>query len=463
MSQVQQRPFSREVKQSLRLSMPLMASQFVQASSTFVGTIIIAHLGHVALAASGLVASSWMALVLLFFGVLNAISILTAQNCGAKRYNDATQIIVQGFYWGILLSIPIMLLLWYEPLLLRFTGQSPAVMIYATRYVHSLIFAILPVSFLIVMEQFLIGIGKTRLVLWMSVIQIPFEILANYAFTFGKFGFPKMGIAGVGYGFALVFTLAALIIALYLARSRVSEKFPVFKKLRDFNAHHFAEIFKVGWPIGIMIGAEIGFFAALAFMMGRFGEMALAAHQIALQYLSLAITMVFGISQATGVRIGQAIGRRDLLGIQQAYYASLIIGFSLMLLAGIVYISLPDLLIRLDLSTQAQHLQALEHIARLFLVIVAVFQLIDSIRIVNIGALRGLKDTRASLLISLISFWGIALCFAYLFGFSLHFGGQGLWWGLVLGDFCGMLLLTRRFHRKIAHLDFDHFITTRKK
>lgn len=91
------------------------------------------------------------------------------------------------------------------------------------------------------------------------------------------------------------------------------------------------------------------------------------------------------------------------------------------------------------------------HIATQLLAISALFQMIEAMRISFFGALRALKDTRFTLFISAISFWGIALPIGYLLAKRFNFGGNGLWWGMALGAGFSVLLLLRRFKYKIIN------------
>ena len=90
--------------------------------------------------------------------------------------------------------------------------------------------------------------------------------------------------------------------------------------------------------------------------------------------------------------------------------------------------------------------------AVVLLSVAAVFQVCDGIQVTAAGALRGLKDTRAPMIVALISYWVVGLSGAYLFGFQLDMGGVGLWWGLVLGLTTAAILLWWRFYRKINSL-----------
>jgi len=63
----------------------------------------------------------------------------------------------------------------------------------------------------------------------------------------------------------------------------------------------------------------------------------------------------------------------------------------------------------------------------------AVFQLPDGIQVLSNGVLRGLKDTRVPMLVTVVAYWLIGLPLGAWFGFGQHRGAPGLWMGLILG------------------------------
>ncbi len=330
--------FSYEVRQSVRLSVPLIASNLAQASSGFLGTLMVAHLGRIPLAALALGGSVYFTLIVFLFGILSAIGVMVAQNYGAKNQEGMELVFSHGFMLAIASSIPIILIIWVAPIILVWSGEPYQITQLAAHYLHALVWCVIPMSALVAMEQFLIGMSRTRLVLWISLAEVPFEILASYAFIFGRFGMPKCGIAGIGYGFAIVFLLTAIGLAIFLCKSKLYQKYKLFKRLLCFEAKYFFELIRVGWPIGCMYVIEVALLAMLAFMMGRVSADALAANRIARQFLMMGLMFVFAISQVTTIRVGQAVGRQDKAGINRATLANLAFGGGVTLLISICYI-----------------------------------------------------------------------------------------------------------------------------
>jgi len=439
--------FVSEVRQSFVLAIPLIFSFFVQAASGFIGTLMIARLGKDALAASVLVYAIYLTFAVFFFGILSAIGILVAHNCGAKNNKGVGLAVSQGVLLSIVICIPIMLLLILMPHILFLSHQSAHVLLLGKQYLHSLVFCILPLALLVVMEQFLIGIEQTKLVLMISILQIPIEILVNYIFIFGKFGFPALGIAGLGYGYATVFSVATLLIALFLSKSKASKEYRPFSYINQFHQQYFFELLKVGFPIGCMYVIEVAFFTVIAFLMGRISNDALAAHQIAIQFIELVMVIPYGISHATAVRVGKAVGQNNKEKVKEAVFANMFIGYCILIFVVVYFVFWPTSLIALDVNLHNINYSIMIHLATVFIGIGSFGLLIDNFRYVIFGALRGLKDTSFPMYITAAAFWFIGLPIAYILAFNLKINGAGLWIGILVGMIVASILLYMRLNR----------------
>jgi MATE family multidrug resistance protein len=436
-----------EIKDTIATSVPLVSSQIVYASSGFLGTAMVAQLGEDALAASVLVSMAWMCLSVLFFGLLNSVSVLVSHQYGANNHEAISKIMGQSFILGLIVTLLLIASMFFMPFLLSFSDQPAHVLKLATAYSHSLIWEIPALVLLIILEQFLAGINRAKIVLRISLIVVPLEIPLIYVLIFGKFGMPECGIAGIGYGFATTYTLTLIFLTWYFCRAKQFKPFGLFSRVTTFNRQYFSELVNVGLPMGFMHVIEICAFTIMTFWIARFGTTTLAAHQIVLQYLWFAITLVFAMSQAVTVRVGYSVGREDVVAVQYASYVGMCMNFICVLIVALFFYFIPEFFLRLDIDVNSAANAALVHDASKLLCISAVLLIFDNFRIIGFGALRGLKDTRFPMYASVLSFWAIGLSAAYVFGFVMHGGGEGIWWGLTLGIAVGALMVLHRMHK----------------
>lgn len=253
---------------------------------------------------------------------------------------------------------------------------------------------------------------------------------ALVAVGLGQHGLPALGAFGAGIASTVAHAALAgwVLVAAW--------------KLRPHRALELGELRKVlrlGFPIGLQLLAEVGVFAFVSVLAGRLGRVAVSAHQIALGLASFTFMGALGISGATAVRVGHAIGegrsprRAGLVGIG--------LGATFMLASALLFVSIPNLLI--EGFTEDSDVIAL---GTKLLLVAAAFQLFDGIQVVASGALRGAADVRFAFFANLGGHWLFGLPLALWFGFHLGLGARGLWLGLLAGlALVSVLLLVRFF------------------
>jgi MATE family multidrug resistance protein len=283
------------------------------------------------------------------------------------------------------------------------------------------------------------GLGYTKPMMLIQLIALGANVLGNWIFMFGKLGFPAMGAEGAGWATALVMWLQLILLLGYSYRHR-RYRFVWITPLARRDWSRTRELLRVGTPIAVTLVAEVGMFAAVALLMGTLGVTEVAAHQVALNVAAMAFMIPLGISSATTVRVGHAIGEgraglvrfRGLVGI----------GFAaacMMVTASVLFL-LPEQIVAIYTRDAAVRTLAVQ-----LLFMAAVFQLSDGIQISANGALRGMKDTLFPMGITLGVYWLMGLPLSWYLGFERHIGPQGLWMGLVAGLTLSAVLLVWRF------------------
>lgn len=437
-----------ESKVLLLLALPLIASGLVENSLGFSSTLFLAHLSQEALAAGALVNWVFATLMVIMWGTLSAVSTTVAHYHGAQDHAGVARVFRDGLTLAILASIPAMILIWNLAPVLLLMGQDPKTVILAQGYLHALTWVIFPDFIFTVLLHFVTGLGRSRMNLFFTLLWIPINIFLNYGFVFGQFGFPALGIAGIGWGSAISFWFITVVMFCYMLYSK---KFRIYRDHLRHNkqASTLRELSWVGFPMGLMFCIEIGFFTCVTLLMGTISNSAVAANQITLQFLSASTVVVFCLAQATTVRMGHMLGAGDKTIAERVGYLGMFIGLLYVILIALIYWIFPYQLIGLDLNLHVAGNQLAIELAKQFLMICAFFQIFESIRLAMFGALRGLKDTRFTMFISLLTFWGIALPLGYWVGIKLHGGGQGIWWMMVFGQLIAAIILIWRYRVKI--------------
>jgi MATE family multidrug resistance protein len=195
----------------------------------------------------------------------------------------------------------------------------------------------------------------------------------------------------------------------------------------------FADVLRIGLPITATIIAEAGMFNGAAFLMGRIGEVELAAHTVALQFAAIAFQVPFGVAQAATIRVGLAFGAADRPAIARVGRVALVLGMGFMVLTASVMLFAPRLVLRIYIDPDAPQNAEMVRLAIQYMVIAAAFQLFDGAQAVGASLLRGLQDTRVPMGFALFGYWVPGIGTALGLGLYSPLGGLGVWIGLMVG------------------------------
>jgi MATE family multidrug resistance protein len=169
-------------------------------------------------------------------------------------------------------------------------------------------------------------------------------------------------------------------------------------------------------------------FSASTLAAGRLGAVAVSAHQIALVMVSLTFMVPLGVAQATSVRVGNAIGRRDAEAANVSGWSGLALSASFMSCSAIVLWTLP-----LPIVHIFSYDPEIARVGVRLLAIAAVFQFFDGVQVTAIGALRGSGNTRIAMITDLVGWWLVGLPLGAWLCFGRGWGVRGLWFGLSAG------------------------------
>ncbi|HEY9818048.1 MAG TPA: MATE family efflux transporter, partial [Candidatus Obscuribacterales bacterium] len=311
-----------ELKAFLHLAIPLASAQVAQLATGFVDTVMMGHLGKETLAAGALASITFFSIVWTTSGVVMGISPLVAEAYGAGNETRIGQVTRQGVWLSLLLTIPIMIAIAHLEVLLIQLGQTATTVELAQRYLDIILWGLFPALGFAMLRGVVSALSQARPILIIVIAGTGFNILGNYALGFGKFGFPRLELAGLAL--ASVLTLWGMFGALVfsLLRNEQFRKYQFFSYLHQIKPQILWQLVKLGVPIGVSYALEVGVFTAVSYLMGVWGTDELAAHQIVFQTINLLFMVPLGMSFAATARIGQWLGQQHIPGMRQAGFVS---------------------------------------------------------------------------------------------------------------------------------------------
>ena len=317
-----------------------------------------------------------------------------SQLWGAGDKQGCAKATAQGIIFS-LLSIPlIMALTPFGVWLLRISGHGPEVLALEVEYFKILMWCGGGMVLSSALSSFFSGRGKTFVIMGCNIVANGLNVILNYAFVFGKWGFPEMGIAGAGWATVIGSWISPLIFAaLYFSRTTNAE-YKTFKNLR-YDAWMFKRMIRFGLPSGIHWFLDVAAFTIFVLLIGRLGPVAHIAGNIALSINLIAFMPMIGMGMAASILVGQYLGRNQPDYAEKTGWLALKIGIAYIFLIGVTFVFFPGFYINIFEGGSAASVpfDELFGAVRILLVMLAVWGISDAAALILSGALKGAGDT----------------------------------------------------------------------
>ncbi len=437
------RPGREDLRVLLRLATPVAVVQIGLMAMGAIDTVMVGRVSATDLAAVAIGNLYFFGIAVFGMGVLYALDPVIAQAVGAGDRVGIARGVQRGGVIATLLSAAAMLLLLPAGPFLTLARQPVEVVPIAHEYAHGLILGMLPFYAFVVLRQSLQAMGRVRPIVITVLVANLVNVGLNWVLIFGNLGAPAMGAVGSAWGSSLSrWFMLFLLVAAAWGELRTS--------LVPLPPGALACGPRERFLSGAVASAthqwlEFGGCAPAGLLMGLLGTIAVASHQVALQLAALTFMIPVGVAQATGVVVGQAVGREDPAGARRAVGAGIASASAFMMFTAVLFLTVPDPLARI-FSNDATVVAA----AAALLPIAGVFQVFDGLQVAAAGALRGIGDTRVPMLLNLLGFWGVGLPTCALLGFRTDLGPLGVWWGLALGIGVVAVMLVARIRRRFG-------------
>ena len=435
-------------KELLKLAIPVSIGQLGHIMLGVVDSFMVGKLGAEPLAASALANGLFFLIMVLGIGMSHAITALVAIAVGEKKEEECGVILRQGLLVNLVFGVILTLLTFLAAQLVVYLNQEENVAVLTKSYLSILSLSIVPFMLFQTYRQFVEGLSDTKSPMYLAIIANFVNIIGNYALIFGNFGFPALGLEGAGFATLLTRTFMGLGMMLVVLKSKKYLHFDPSLNFRSINRTIISKIIKIGFPSGLTYSLEVSAFAFAAVMVGWLGSKQLAAHQIAINLASISYMVVLGISAASTIKVANAVGAQNKYAAKLAGYSALLLSIMFMAFTGVLFVLFNEYLPTLYINDTE-----VIGFASSLLIIAALFQLSDGVQAVGLGILKGLTDVKIPMVITLFSYWFVALPIGYVLGFILKLNIIGIWLGLFVGLTIAAIMFVFRFKNKVKLLD----------
>jgi MATE family multidrug resistance protein len=430
-------------RRNLKIALPVMFAQLGQAIVMLADTVMVGHLGTVELAAVSFGSSVFMIGFLFALGLSIGATPLIGKEYAAGEHRRSAIIFQNSILFDIGVSLVLGGIMWAVSFFMDRMGQPDEVWPLAQEYfrisVYTLPFVLLFQSF----RQFMEGIGNTKYAMVITLVGNILNIFLNWVLIFGKLGCPMLGVAGAAYATLIARILMSIaFVVLFFVKRPLIRYFYFFGK-KSFSRREIKGLAYMGIPIGSQMLLETLGMSLSSIMVGWFGAVALASHQIAMNLSSLTFMISSGLASATTIRVSHQIGVKDFKSMRKAGIAST--HLSLLFSCACAFVLF---FFRVQIASVFSVDPQVLELSSLLIAIVAIYQFGDGFQVVSIGALRGMSDVYAPMVVAIVCYLIVNLSMAYLLAVIFNWGAVGVWIAFMIELYLAAILLGLRFRHK---------------
>ena len=453
-------------KRNLKVAFPVMLTQFGAAMVGLADSIMVGHYGTTDLAAVSFSNAIFFTVMVFAMGAVMGVTPLVGHVHGrleklmqlnapeeeiTHKHNQIASYLTNGLvFTGLMCLFSLMLLVPCIPFLDAF-GQEPEVVTCARPYFTLIVLSIVPFLLFCFSKQFLEGLGNTLVAMLITLGCNILNIVLNWVFIFGHWGFAPMGAEGAGWASLIARLLMPVCFFAAMCWKAEWRRYIRAVRLRFVTRREVEHLVSIGTPIGLQSFAEAFLFTASFIIIGWISKEALAAHHIANQMADLTFMLALGIGSATTIRVSHQLGKGDLQAVRMASRASVhlcllmnTIGAAIMIFGRnvIPYIFTED--------------PQVIPIASTLLIIAGTLQYADGLQCIGAAMLRGIQDVRVPMRIALFAYIGVALPLGLVLTFPVGWGAKGMWIAFVIALAIPAVLFHIRFHRQLKRLAYNN-------
>ncbi len=371
----------------LRIAFPLILSTGSWSIQQFVDRMFLSWHSEESLAAAMPAGILNFSFICLFIGTVSYAGTFVSQYVGAKETKRVGTVLWHSLYLSVIGAMILLLIAPFSSTLFRLIGHSENIQVLESTYFKILCFGGIGPILSAAFAGFFTGQGRTWPVMWINIFTTVVNLVLDYFLIFGIGIFPEMGIAGAGIATVIAGLFSIVVYTILIFNKKNDAKFNIINSF-GFDITFLKQFLKFGLPSGAHFFLEIMGFTGFILILGRIGQLELAATNIAININSLAFMPMLGMGIAVSMLVGKNIGAKSPEKAEYATKSAVQLGMAYMLLCAFLYVAFPDVFIK-PFNVESETAE----IATILLRFVAVYALFDTCSIIFSSAIKGAGDT----------------------------------------------------------------------
>lgn len=413
-----------EAKKQVWLAGPLILVGLLTFSLHIISLMMVGHLGELALSSASMATSfAYVTGFSLLLGMASALETICGQSYGAEQYHMVGIHTQRAMVLLLLISIPISVIWSCTETILVALGQDYEIAVEAAPYARFMIPSLFAYSFLQCFIRFFQTQNIVVPMMLTSGVTTLLHILICWILVF-KSG---LGSKGAALANSISYWINCLLLATYVKFSSSCSR-TWTSTFSNASFQGIPALLRLAIPSAVMVCLEMWSFEMIVLLSGLLPNPTLETSvlSISLNTTSLVWVIPEGFSGAVSTRVSNELGAGNPQAARLAVYVVLCMTISESVVVGLILI-----LIRNAWGyAYSSEMEVVQYLSSM-MPLLALTNFVDGLTCVLSGTARGCGWQKIGAYINLGSFYLVGLPIAILLAFFMHFGGKGLWLGVL--------------------------------
>jgi multidrug resistance protein, MATE family len=296
-------------RQIIKIAAPISLAILIPQLSFFTNTVFLGRLGERELGVNGITGVFYLILTMVGYGLASGIQIQMARRAGEGDEKGLTQLLANGAMLSILFSLGLMMLtLWFVPLLFGFSLRDGNNFELSVRFIYTRVWGLPFLVLTQLLSSFFISIGKSRMLIYSSVVATLINIVMDYGLIFGKMGMPALGFNGAAIASVIAEVAGCLVMVGIFFQQRLHITYPVFS-YRYFDTELSKRSMSVASPLIVQFMFSIGGWLVFFFFVEHLGGQSLAASQVLRNIFGIVSVGTWALATTCNTMVSNIIGQ----------------------------------------------------------------------------------------------------------------------------------------------------------
>jgi putative MATE family efflux protein len=291
------------------IAYPIIIGSVAQNLLNITDTAFLGRVGQVALGAGAIGGVFYLVSAMLAWGFGIGSQIIIARRNGEKSYSEIGRTFQHGFYFQLPLTLALFSLMqFFSGDIMKHIISSEAVFQSFLEYIRYRSYGIFFAGINMLFTGFYIGITRTKIITWTTILMASVNGILDYGLIFGNFGLPEMGIGGAALASSIAEFSGTVFFVVYTIYRLDGRQYRLFHRAR-FDEGLYKRMIRVAFPVMMQNALSMASWLAFFLLIEKLGERALAVSNIIRSFYVILMIPMWGFGSATNSLVSNLIGR----------------------------------------------------------------------------------------------------------------------------------------------------------